>query len=47
MDEANQVHWHLIPRYNKKGFDLLKHKPAKLKDFSLTKKIRSNLILKI
>lgn len=47
MDEANQVHWHLIPRYNEKGLDLLKHKPAKLKDFSLTEKIRSNLILKI
>ena len=47
MDEANQVHWHLVPRYNEKGFDLLKHKPAKLKDFSLTEKIRSNLILKI
>ena len=47
MDEANQVHWHLIPRYNEKGFDLLKHKPDKLKDFSLTEKIKSNLALKI
>lgn len=45
MDEANQVHWHLIPRYNEKGFDLLKHKPAKLKDFSLAEKIKCNLVL--
>jgi len=45
MDEVNQVHWHLIPRFNKKGFDVFKHKPSKLKDFSLTKKIISNLII--
>ena len=47
MDEANQVHWHLIPRYNEKGFDLLKHKPAKLKDFSLAGEVKGNLVLKI
>lgn len=39
MDGANQVHWHLVLRYNVKGFDLLKHKPKKLKDFSLAEKI--------
>ena len=43
MDEANQVHWHLIPRYNIKGFNLLKHKPTKLKDFTLAEKLRKNL----
>lgn len=43
MDEANQVHWHLIPRYNEKGYNLLKHKPSKIKDFSLAKKIKNNL----
>ena len=42
MDEANQVHWHLIPRYNEKGFDILEHKPSKLKDFSLTERIKKN-----
>ena len=42
MDEANQVHWHLIPRYNKKGYNILKHNPNKLKDFSLTEKIKKN-----
>ena len=39
MDEANQVHWHLIPRYNEKGFNVLLHKPSKLKDFSLAEEI--------
>lgn len=43
MDEANQVHWHLIPRYNEKGYNLLKHNPTKVKDFSLAKIIKSNL----
>jgi len=43
MDEANQVHWHLVPRYNKKGFDALLHKPSKLIDFSLAAKIKNNL----
>lgn len=47
MDEANQVHRHLIPRYDEKWFDLLQHKPSKLTDFSLTQKIKNNLILKI
>jgi diadenosine tetraphosphate (Ap4A) HIT family hydrolase len=47
MDETNQVHWHLIPRYNEQGYDILKHKPSKLKDFSLANKIKSNLVLKL
>jgi len=42
MDEINQVHWHLIPRYNEKGFDVLTHKPKKLKDFSLASQIGEN-----
>jgi len=25
MDEAKHVHWHLIPRYNVKGYNVLKH----------------------
>ncbi len=45
MDEANHVHWHLIPRYNIKGYELLKHKPSKLKDFSLVEKIKKNLFI--
>ena len=46
MDEANHVHWHMVPRYVKKGFDLFQHKPGIPKDFSLAKKIRKNLIFK-
>jgi len=42
MDEANQVHWHLVPRYNIKGFNIFKHKPSKLSNFSLVKKIRES-----
>ena len=44
MDESNHVHWHLVPRYKEKGFDLLSKKPKKLKDFSLVEKIEKNLI---
>ena len=47
MDELNHVHWHLVPRFNKKGYNIFKHNPLKLKDFSLTEKIRNNLVLKI
>lgn len=46
MDEANNVHWHLIPRYKEKGFDIFQHKPKLLKDFSLAKKIKKNLVFK-
>lgn len=44
MDEAEHVHWHLVPRYKEKGFDLFQHKPKSLKDFSLAKKIKRNLV---
>lgn len=44
MDEANYVHWHLIPRYKEKGFDIFKHKPEILSDFSLSEKIKKNLV---
>lgn len=43
MDEVSHVHWHLIHKFNIKGFNLLKHRPSKLKDFSLASKIRENL----
>lgn len=41
MDEAEHVHWHLVPRYNEQGFDVLTHKPKKLTDFSLVKQMRA------
>lgn len=47
MDETNQVHWHLVPRYNEKGFNMLTHKPRKLKNTDIAKKIKKNLILKL
>ena len=43
MDEVNQVHWHLIPRYNVKGFNMFLHKPNRLKKFDLAAKIKENL----
>jgi len=43
MDEAKHVHWHLIPRYNVRGYNLFKHKPSKINDFSLAEKIKDNL----
>lgn len=46
MDEARQVHWHLVPRYNEKGFDVFLHKPGKTKDFSLVAKIKKHLKFK-
>ena len=46
MDEARHVHWHLIPRYNEKGFDVFLHKPIKVTDFSLVPKIKRHLVFK-
>jgi len=43
MDEINQVHWHLVPRYNKKGVGIFLKKPGKIKDFHLDDRIRTNL----
>jgi diadenosine tetraphosphate (Ap4A) HIT family hydrolase len=42
-DEVEQVHWHLVPRYNEKGFNILSHKPSVLKYFSLASDIKNNL----
>jgi len=46
MDETNHVHWHLVPRYKEKGFDIFQKKAELLKDFSLAEKIKENLIFK-
>jgi diadenosine tetraphosphate (Ap4A) HIT family hydrolase len=43
MDEANHVHWHLVPRYDVKGFNVLEEKPKKLRNVSLANELRSNL----
>lgn len=47
MDEVNHVHWHLVPRFSEKGFDVFKHKPCRLTEFSLVSEIKRNLILKL
>ena len=46
MDEAKHVHWHLVPRYNQKGMNVLEEKPKQLKDTSLAHKFGQNLRLK-
>lgn len=46
MDEAKHVHWHLIPRYKEKGFNVFQHNPKNLNNFSLAKKLRKNLVFK-
>lgn len=47
MDETKQVHWHLVPRYEVKGFENLTHKPGKLTDFSLEEKIKEQLKIRV
>lgn len=47
MDETGHVHWHLVPRHNIKGYDVLEHDPGKLEDFSLAGEIKENLVLEI
>lgn len=43
MDEIKHVHWHLIPRYDKFGFNLLKHSPKRINSYNLVPKIKSLL----
>ncbi|MDP3995520.1 MAG: HIT family protein [bacterium] len=45
MDEASHVHWHLVPRYNEKGYDVFDHAPKKLKEYSLAEQIKEKLVL--
>ena len=43
MDETEHVHWHLVPRYNQKGFNMLAHKPGRLKNVGLARKLEKEL----
>ncbi|MEK7095352.1 MAG: HIT domain-containing protein [Patescibacteria group bacterium] len=45
MDEVKQVHWHLVPRYDSQGFNMLTHVPTETKDFSLASTLRSKMIM--
>jgi len=40
MDEIEHVHWHLIPRYDEEGYNLLKHKPRLTEDFTLATRLK-------
>ena len=40
MDEIKHVHWHLVPRYNEQGINVLKHVPEETKDFSFAEPLR-------
>lgn len=44
MDETKHVHWHLVPRYNEKGFDVFEHEPGELTEFSLANEVKRELI---
>ena len=39
MEEAHQVHWHLVPRFEEKGMTVLQHQPSELTDFSLAEQL--------
>ena len=47
MDEVKQVHWHLVPRYNVKGYKNFMHKTGEITNFLLDDKIRNCLRIKI
>jgi diadenosine tetraphosphate (Ap4A) HIT family hydrolase len=47
MDEVKHVHWHLIPRYNEKGLNVLEEKPKRLLDTDLAKLFKRNLRLRL
>lgn len=44
MDEAKHVHWHLVPRYEQKGYDVFSQKLKAKTDLSLVPKIKKNLV---
>ncbi len=40
LDEIKHVHWHLVPRYNEEGFNVLNHTPEQITDFSDALKLK-------
>jgi diadenosine tetraphosphate (Ap4A) HIT family hydrolase len=46
MDEIEHIHWHLVPRFDEKGFNVLSHAPTKLDDFSLVGSLRKIFLQK-
>jgi diadenosine tetraphosphate (Ap4A) HIT family hydrolase len=47
MDEVKQVHWHLIPRYEESGINVLLHTPIESHDFSLVPNLKSGFTSRI
>jgi len=47
MDEAKQVHWHLIPRYEESGFNMLQHSPVETKDFSIVQDLKEDFTKRV
>ena len=45
MDEVKQVHWHLIPRYDEQGINILAHIPKLITDFSLATELKKELAI--
>lgn len=43
MDEIKHVHWHLVPRYDEEGVNVLLHAPTQTSDFSLADVVRGNI----
>ncbi|MDP2655558.1 MAG: HIT family protein [bacterium] len=43
MDEVQHVHWHLIPRFEESGFNVLLHEAKEINDFSLASEIKRTL----
>ncbi len=41
LDEVKHVHWHLVPRYDEMGFNILNHAPEQITDFSDATKLKS------
>lgn len=41
MDEAQQVHWHLVPRFNERGYNVFRHTPKRVRTFPLAPKLRT------
>ncbi|MBR9693128.1 HIT family protein [Candidatus Woesearchaeota archaeon] len=45
MDEANHVHWHLVPRYAEKGMNVLIEKPGELANTRLSPRLKKEIEL--
>ena len=45
LDEIKHVHWHLVPRYDEEGFNVLTHTPKQNDDFSDARKLETLFVL--